>query len=194
MDIHKLSERGAAKLARCSPSTITHFLRGRTASLTSKTYTNLAEGLAEKIGREMTVGQLRGEEPIAIEVPVRSYVGAGDEIFPFEDDAPAIEYVTAPPGLDDAEASIVRGRSMVPAYHDGDVIFARRMAIDPLSLRDEVVVMETKTGKRFLKLILPGTRKGRFHLVSINPSHPPIEDQQLAWVAPIVWVRKKQRR
>lgn len=74
----------------------------------------------------------------------------------------------------------------------GDLLFHRRMAIDPIRLRDEIAVMQTKNRKRYVKQILPGSRKNHFHLVSINPLFPLIENQILVWVSPILWVRKRQ--
>jgi phage repressor protein C with HTH and peptisase S24 domain len=126
------------------------------------------------------------------QVAIRSYVGAGEEIMPIDEDA-LIDFVPAPPGMEGAEATLVRGRSMVPLYHDGDVLFHRRMELDPARLRDEVVVAQVKDGHRFVKLLRLGSRKGLFTLVSINPDHKPIRDQALSWVAPIEWVRKRKR-
>lgn len=147
-------------------------------------------------GRGPSPSAAHDDEPEVIpaeneRVPVRSYVGAGDEIISLDDDEPPIDYTAAPPGLDDAEATQVRGLSMLPLYRDGDLLFHHRMTIDPLQLRDEIAIMQTKNRKRFVKIIQPGTKKGTFRLVSINPLYPPIEDQVLVWVSPIVWVRKK---
>lgn len=124
---------------------------------------------------------------------VRSYVGAGDEIISLQDDEEPLYWTPSPPGLEDAEATQVRGESMAPLYHDGDLLFHRRHAIDPLMLRGEVVILQTRSRKRMVKMILPGSKKGYFHLVSFNSLNPPIEDQQIAWVAPILWVKKRQR-
>jgi phage repressor protein C with HTH and peptisase S24 domain len=126
------------------------------------------------------------------QVPIRSYVGAGEQVIPIEEDS-LIDFVPAPPGMEQAEATLVRGRSMVPLYHDGDVLFHRRLELDPARLRDEVVVAQVRDGRRYVKLLRPGSRKGLFTLVSINPDHKPIRDQALAWVAPIEWVRKRKR-
>lgn len=138
-------------------------------------------------------GQGNDEDRATPEIPVRSYVGAGDEIISLQDDEEPLYWTPAPPGLEDAEATQVRGASMAPLYHDGDILFHRRHAVDPLTLRGEVVVLQTRNRKRMVKMILPGSKKGLFHLVSFNSLNPPIEDQQLAWVAPILWVKKRQR-
>ncbi len=182
--------------AGISEGTIRNFLKGGehgSDSLSDRTYELLARAA------DVQVSDLRGEKPAAAaaddddeKVAIRSFVGAGDEIISLGDDEPPIGYTAAPPGLDMVEATEVRGLSMLPLYRPGDLLFHHRMAIDPLELRDEVAVMQTKGRKRYVKLIQPGTKKGTFRLVSINPLYPPIEDQVLAWVAPIVWVRKKR--
>ena len=191
MDTHKLSERGIAKLAGRSPATITHFLRGRTDSLTAKTYDKIAEGMTNKFGREFTVAELRGDAPLEIQLPIRSYVGAGDEVVaPVEGDGP-IDYVAAPPELAEGEVLEVRGRSMLPAYEHGDLLFHRFMDPDPRNLLGKLVIAKLKDGRRFVKVLQPGSKRGRFTLTSLNPSYAPMEDQAVAAVARIVWVKKK---
>jgi phage repressor protein C with HTH and peptisase S24 domain len=132
------------------------------------------------------------DEADSILVPVRSFVGAGDEIFPIDEDSP-IDRVAAPPGMIDAEATEVRGRSMLPLYHHGDLLFHHRIESDPTRFRDEVVIAQVKNGKRYVKLLATGTRRGRFNLVSINPTFAPLENQILDWVGAIEWVQKRRR-
>jgi phage repressor protein C with HTH and peptisase S24 domain len=132
-------------------------------------------------------------QPTAETVPVRSYVGAGDEVFIIPEDEQPIDWVEPPPGMEGAEATIVRGRSGMPLYHDGDVLYHRRVVHDPIAFRGEVVVAQVKNGRRFVKLLERGKRKGLFNLVSINPAFPPLEDQHLDWIGPIEWVRKRRR-
>lgn len=174
--------------------TLRKFRTGPNRSMSTETYEKLAAGATKKLGRKVVAGELRGELQVPIQVPVRSFVGAGDEVIIIPEDNEPLFWVEAPPGMRDAEATEVRGRSMVPAYHDRDILFHRRLEIDPLRFRDEILVTQVKGGKRYIKLILPGSRKGRYHLTSINPAYPPIEDQVLEWLAPIEWVDKRRRR
>lgn len=180
------------KASKVGEGTLRRFRDGPNRSMSTETYEKLAAGATLLLGRDVTAAEIRGEiEPPAL-VPVRSFVGAGEEIFPIEGDEP-IDRVPAPPGMKEAEATEVRGRSMIPLYHNGDLLFHRRIESDPARYKDEVVVAQVQNGKRYVKLILPGTKKGLFHLVSVNPAFAPLEDQKLAWVGPIEWVHKKRR-
>lgn len=177
-----------AKAAGVSEASIRNFLAGDSDSLSERTYSLLAKAA------QSSVAALRGEEmvPATIELPVSSYVGAGDEIIPIAEDGP-IDYAPAPPGMIGGEVTEVRGRSMLPLYHDGDRLFHHRIDTDLAKWRGEVVVVQVKNGKRLVKLLQPGARRGRYTLVSINPVFAPLEDQQVDWVGPIEWVNKRRR-
>lgn len=126
------------------------------------------------------------------EIPVRSTVGAGDIVHPLDDDGP-IDYTPAPPDMEGAEATLVRGKSMEPLYHDGDLLFHRRITVDLSRLRGEIVVAQVMNGPRYVKVLQPGRKKGTFNLASINKASRLLTDRTLEWAAPIVWVKKRQR-
>lgn len=187
MAAHDLTVNGWTTLAGLRESTLRNFLNGDSQSLSDRSYELLAAVRGDPVSK------LRGEKPERIahdEIPVRSYVGAGDEIVSLADDEEPIDWTAGWHGLEDAEATQVRGQSMMPLYRDGDLLFHKRMTIDPLLLRDEVCVMQTKSRKRYVKMIQPGSKRGTFRLVSFNPLFPPIEDQVLAWVSPILAMRR----
>ena len=194
LDINKdkLSARKLSALAGLSPSAASQFIKGNSRSPKNETLAKFARGASEALGRTVTIAEMIGEKPTASEIPVRSYVGAGDEVIPIDGDEP-LDYVPAPPGLEDGEATEVRGRSMLPLYRDRDLLFHRRMAVDPKMFRGEVVVVQVIGGKRYVKLLEAGTRRGRFHLVSFNPAFAILENQEIDWIGPIEWVRKGPR-
>jgi phage repressor protein C with HTH and peptisase S24 domain len=139
-------------------------------------------------------GNLRRQSDEEKTVPVRSYVGAGDEVFPIDGDGP-IDWVSAPPGMEHGEATEVRGNSMRPLYHDGDLLFhIQRVDIDLGAYKDEVVVAQVTNGKRFVKLLRAGSKRGLYVLESINPAFDLIQDQKLDWIGPIQWVHKRWRQ
>ena len=127
-------------------------------------------------------------------LPVSTVVAAGDEILqPHDGDGP-MEYTGAPPGMTDGEVTEVRGRSMLPIFRDGDRLFHRFVTEDPLRLIGEVVVARLKDGRRFVKILKLGRRKGRFDLESINQQFPPMENEAVAAVAEILWVERRSKR
>lgn len=126
-------------------------------------------------------------------LPVSTIVGAGDEIVEYVGEDP-IDEEPAPPGLEDGEVTEVRGRSMLPLFRDGDRLFHHFLSQgDHAHLIGEAVVARLRDGRRFVKILRLGSRRGRYDLHSINPQFAPLEDQQLEAVAEIVWVKKRQR-
>lgn len=125
-------------------------------------------------------------------VPVMGYVGAGAEIMP--------EFEQVPPeGLDTIElpfsippdiiAFRVRGESMLPVYREGDTILVykdQRLASD--NYVGEEAAIRTEDGRRFLKEIQRGSRRGVFNLYSHNARL--IEDVHVAWIGEIFLVVK----
>lgn len=139
----------------------------------------------------------RGQKQVAdgeVELPVRTIVGAGDEVMgPADGDEHPFDYEPAPPGLYDGEVTEVRGRSMLPLYRDGDRLFHKVMTDDPTTLIGEVAVVKLKDGRRFVKVLQPGKKRGLFRLESVNPAYEPIEDQPVASAARILWVKKAHK-
>ncbi len=133
------------------------------------------------------------EEPV---VPIAHYVGAGDEVHLFDGDHNAVDHTPAPPGFqrDKGAAVQVRGESMRPLYEPGDLLFFRRRLHPPATPKDvpvRPVIVQVKDGPLFVKRLLPGTKRGRFHLISVNPLTPIMQDQPVESFALIEWVKPK---
>ena len=169
------------------------FLAKRTRSLSDETYVLLADAATELLARAVTAAELRGELPRTVEVPLRHYVGAGDEVHIIDGDE-AIDYVEAPPGYAKGSAAVVRGESMRPTYDPGDLLFFRRRESPPafkdLPLRP--VIVQVKDGRLLVKKLLPGTKRGRYHLLSVNPLTPVIQDQVVESIARIGWIKPNE--
>ncbi len=122
-------------------------------------------------------------------VPIRHYVGAGDEVHLFDDDE-RLGDTAAPPGFEKGSAVIVRGSSMRPLYVPGDVLFFKMREEPPKKdLPKRAVIVQVTDGPLYLKKILPGTKKGLFHLISVNPTTPELLDRHIDSIARIGWIR-----
>jgi phage repressor protein C with HTH and peptisase S24 domain len=151
----------------------------------------LGQSAAELLGKPLALRPAQ-DQP---ETPVAHYVGAGDEVHIIDGDAP-VDYTASPPGFerDRGAACIVRGSSMRPIYDPGDMLFFRHRRDPPASAKDipeRAVIVQIKDGPLYVKRLLPGTRKGRFHLLSINPLTPILQDQPVESFAYIEWVKPR---
>lgn len=167
-------------------SVVRRFLIGKVASLTDRTYERLAAGASLLIGRKVTAGELRGDRPQPWLVPVTARIGAGETVIPIDTDSPIdSEYTQAPIFDDVTEAWEVDGDSMRPLYGPKDKLFPGRPAADPTSMIGRIVGAQLRDGRRLVKTLQRGSRKGRFNLASINPAHPLLEDVAIDFVVPI---------
>lgn len=118
-------------------------------------------------------------------IDVMGYVGAGQLIEPIGD-SDAIDHIIAPPMAPlNAQAFIVRGHSMQPAYRDGNVIICWSWYDDPRPILGMPAIVKLSDGQMALKTIELGSRPGLFTLVSLNQMFPPMRDVQIAGAAPV---------
>lgn len=150
----------------------------------------LKDDQARTIARELGVspGELFDDQENL--VPVVGRVGAGAEVFPFDDHplGEGMYKVRAPAGLDPKRtvAVEIHGDSMPPAA-DGWLAFYRR---DPEPVAADIVgktcvVKVAGDGPTLLKVVRRGPTWGRYNLMSTNTSFGMIEDVALEWAAPI---------
>lgn len=129
--------------------------------------------------------------------PIAHYVGAGDQVFLLDGDDSAVDYTPAPPGFErDRGAAVqVRGQSMRPLFEEGDLLFfrlRREPPRKPEDIPDRPVIVQVTDGPLYVKRLLPGTRRGRFHLLSINPLTPILQDQPVESFAIIEWIKPRE--
>ncbi len=121
---------------------------------------------------------------VATSIDIVSFVGAGAEVYPMDGPFDEIEPPPdCPPG---AFAVRVRGDSQLPVYEDGDVLICVPLgdARDALWKR---AIVDLEDGKRLLKQLTPGGKRGHYTLLSVNA--PPIPDVRIVQVSRIVWHR-----
>lgn len=121
-------------------------------------------------------------------VAVHGFVGAGDEVHEF-DDTDRMGDEAAPPRYENGAAVIVRGDSMRPLFQPGDILFYNMREEAPKTLPRRAVIVKLTTGELYLKKILPGTKKGLFHLISVNPTTPEMLDRHVHSIARIGWIK-----
>lgn len=131
---------------------------------------------------------VRHDRPAGGTIEITHVVGAGDHVYPVPGDSP-LGYIPAPPGYEAGGAVAIRGDSMAPLYCDKDLLFYRGWEMPPSHRRisDRPVLIELADGRSLLKRLLPGSKAGRFHLASLNPSTPIILDVTVRTIARIGW-------
>lgn len=83
----------------------------------------------------------------------------------------------------------VEGDSMLPRYHDGDVIFFGDKYEDPMRFVGREVMAQLRDGRKLLKVLARGSQPGLWTLYSVNTSYDPISDVELDWILPVKWVK-----
>jgi phage repressor protein C with HTH and peptisase S24 domain len=119
--------------------------------------------------------------------PVVNYVGGGSELVPI-DDYPigeGIKEIELPAGVPaNAVVVEVKGESMHPRYYDGEYLVYIRDGRSPEELVGRECVVELTDGRKMVKTVRRGSKRGLFRLESFNAS--PIEDVKIKW-AGYVW-------
>lgn len=124
-------------------------------------------------------------------IPIVGYVSAGESFVPSDDNesGDGVEHITL--SLGDAEqiAVRVRGNSMFPVYRDGDTIIGAKLGRrDPSKFLNRDCIVMTVLGEGYVKRVMTGARRGFFRLRSYNPAYDDIEDVEINWAAPIIWI------
>lgn len=139
---------------------------------------------------------LQGDERFHAKIPLLGIASGGEGWTPLEGPAArrAHDVVEFDMSNVDTFAIEVRGDSMSPVYRNHDQLFCRRhvgAGVDNLIGSDCVV--RTAGGDNYIKILARGSRLGVYNLRSYNPVFQDVENVQLEWAAPIVWIRRGAR-
>ena len=121
-------------------------------------------------------------------VPLVGYVGAGGSIMPVDDHAQGagIEEVEAPPDLDQAVVAVqVRGDSMYPAFHAGDIIYYGEH-VPPDTIAGKDCVVQFADGRMMVKTLHRAGDAYTFSSYNAPPILAPFN-----WVAPVLWIKRR---
>ncbi len=180
-----ITQEGLAEALGVEPPTISRWLTGERSPNRQK-----LEQMATALGWTLT--QLLNHETDAegVTVPVRGFVGAGEQVFNF-DEGP-LEFVRPPdrPGAIDAVAVRVQGDSMYPRYEDGQLLFfypPEGQSV-PEDCIGRMCITQVAEGPTYVKRLRRGSRDGLYRLQSVRA--PEIEDVELAWAARVRWTEE----
>jgi len=170
-----------AKLAHTTPKQLSRLERGQ-RSLTLDWIERVAKAL------ECDPLELISDYKERYLAPVVGYIGAGDLYYPEPKSGPWIGFneVETPPGMVDAVAVIIRGESMKPVYHSGDMLFFNPTEYPGVEqYAGKECVVKLQNGMVYLKRVHKKSN-GSIQLLSYNED--PIEDANIAWAAPVKWI------
>lgn len=142
--------------------------------------------IARMLGKSLSE-MLEGEEGAVQQIPIVGCVSAGELWTPIDD---GLEYEPLKVEGGEPVAVRVRGDSMVPVYRHGDLLVGPKRIHAPERFVGHDCIVMTDTDERMLKFLARGSLPGRFNLRSYNPANRDIENVRLAWVAPIMWIRR----
>ena len=145
----------------------------------------------EQLARALDLDPIWVETGIkpAGEVELKGYVGAGQAVFPIDDNGD--DTVEAPAGVTDNTVAVrVQGDSMYPAYEDGSLLYYSRQ-LPPSEMVNRRCVVKLADGRLFVKVLRLGSQRNLWTLQSINVSTPDMIDQIVEWAAPIDWTKPR---
>lgn len=158
---------------------------------------NIVKNLADALG--VSVFWLKeGLGPEFTQIPVVGHVSAGETaMIPFDEFPPGggFDYLDFDLDAADPIAIEVRGASMMPVYRPGDFLLCSRLQGQEIErCIGTDCVIRTESGEAYIKLLARGSHSGTYTLESYNRAFPDIPDQQIRWAAPVLWVRRSDRR
>lgn len=137
-----------------------------------------------------TVERLLNLDELAIpsdELPVVGYVGAGAQVYPFDDypHGGGMDTVERPSFIEGRAVAVeVRGDSLFPVAENGwRLVYTGEQGLVETDILNRLCVVQVLDGPMLVKRVTRGTMPGHFHLVSTNA--PTIEDARIEWAAPV---------
>ncbi len=123
-------------------------------------------------------------------IPLVGYVAANAEehfIYDFEGNDNG-DYIN--PIIEGAHSALkVSGVSMMPRYRPGDIVVVGDALKDPAALLNKDVVARIKGDSHTVLKTLKRGGGGLWKLNSINPLFDPIDNVELEWASPVLWVK-----
>lgn len=167
----------------------------------------LVKDLLTKVG-DVQVGTLRklagaldvelGDLLALPRVPIVGKIGAGGSVVfvAVQDDEQVDpeDTVLRPPGISGKLVALeVEGSSMLPKYHDGDILYIQRNheGILEEDIGDDCAV-RLKSGETYVKQLVRGSEPERFTLRSLNA--PDMENVEVEWATRVLFIMPRRSR
>lgn len=147
----------------------------------------LAEKLGDTISWQYLIDGTTEDRPALASVV--GYVGAGEKVFPFDDEH-AWAPVPAPPGMEKATAAVVKGGSMTPAFRDGDVLYFGPQETSFAAIIGKDCLVQVAEGHRLIKKLKRGGKRGTVKLHSYATGRDS-EDLHIEWASPVRWIERR---
>jgi DNA-binding phage protein len=126
-------------------------------------------------------------------VPIIGRVTGSGVIVPRADGDGSHNYAVRPPaGMGEIVALIVEGNGMMPAFRDGEIIYAERADTDTEDdfIGTQCVVRLKANDEMLIKMVAKGSEPGLYTLRDWRGDD--IENVPLAWAAPITFTTRKR--
>lgn len=173
-----------AEQLRCEPGTVSKLARGQ-MKLTQSWMRRISAAL------EVEPAELLPEQkPVVRWAELVGFVGK-DDLYSWGPDTGkwhGIERVIAPPEAEGLSAVRVAADGFPVPFTKGALLYFKRGGDGIETDAVRVCIVQLRSGDAALKVVERGTRKGRFLLRSLG-KEPDIEDAEIEWAAPIVWIR-----
>ena len=145
-------------------------------------------GPGSPIAEKLRIERLRKAGlPVFRQVKLEGYIGAGGHVEAIA--GSSSETIEGPADADPLTvAGIVKGRSMLPAYEEGTILYWSTQ-LPPEELLNRRCVVQLGDGRIMVKIIRQGSDENLWTLVSLNPAYEDIEDVPVEWAARIDWTK-----
>jgi transcriptional regulator with XRE-family HTH domain len=177
----QLSQRQLAKLMNLDPAAVSLALRGQRRMTNEE-----ARQMADLLGVKAT--ELLRQLGVAItddvkRTPIVGYIDGLGVVTPLP--AGTHDRIEGPADLPDHSYALQR--RAVNDLSDGWLFFVSGTHEDPDAVVDHLAICTSATGKSYLAHLRRGYKAGTYNLV--GNSTEIIENQSLAWAAPVLWVK-----
>jgi transcriptional regulator with XRE-family HTH domain len=105
----------------------------------------------------------------------------------------AVDHISLSLGDSDQIAVKIKNQSMAPTYREGDTLIAKRLTRSKIaSAIGHDCIVKTAAGEGHIRILRKGSKRGLYRLLALGRGEDDIEDVELEWAAPIIWIGRAQ--